>query len=74
MTVEHGYPTSLTALATVVHQPDFPSALQTFMHQQNHPDSLAPPDDSFDGPIRIFHSATVQFYAPSDLCGTGGMY
>src|ERR1700760_3052594 len=33
-----------------------------------------PLDDSFDGPIRIFHSAKVQYYAPSDLCGTGGMY
>jgi hypothetical protein len=31
-------------------------------------------DDSFDGPIRVFHSAKVEFYAPSDLCGTGGMH
>ena len=45
-----------------------------FMHQRNHPDSLTPPDDSFDGPICVFHSATVQFYAPSDFCGASGMY
>ena len=46
-----------------------------FIHQRNHPNSPAPlsPDDSFDGPIRVFHSATVQYYAPSDFCGTGGM-
>lgn len=75
MILECQYPTSLAALAAAIHQPDLPSALQLFMHQRNHPNSLAPPSDSFDGPIRIFHSATVQFYAPSsDSCGTGGMY
>jgi hypothetical protein len=72
--LERGYPTRLTALAAVIHQPDFPPALQMFIHQRNHPDSLAPPDDLFGGPIRVFHSATMEFYAPSDLCGAGGMY
>ena len=33
-----------------------------------------PSDTSFDGSIRIFNSAKVEFYAPSDLCGTGGMH
>ena len=33
-----------------------------------------PLDNSFDGPICVFHSAKAEFYAPSDLCGTGGMH
>jgi len=61
-------------LAAAIHQPDFPSALRMFIHQWNHPNSLALPDDSFDGPIHVFHSAMVQFYAPSDFCSAGGMY
>ena len=27
----------------------------------------------FSGRIRVFHSAIARFYAPSDLCGAGGM-
>jgi hypothetical protein len=70
------YPSDLTSLAAFIQQPNFPLALQTFIHERNHPNSRhqGPIDDSFDGPIRIFHSAKAQFYAPSDLCGTGGMY
>jgi hypothetical protein len=29
---------------------------------------------SFVGNISVFHSAIARFYAPSDLCGAGGMY
>lgn len=28
----------------------------------------------FDGKFSVFHSATVSFYAPSDICGVGGMH
>lgn len=28
----------------------------------------------FDGKFHIYHLAIAQFYAPSDLCGAGGMY
>jgi hypothetical protein len=60
---------------TFINAPDFPLALQVFIHEQNHPDSSQPMplDNSFDGPIHVFHSAKVHLYAPSDLCGTGGM-
>jgi hypothetical protein len=73
---ERGYPTNLTTLATFINQPDFPSALREYIHQRNHPKSNCPTpqDDSFNGPIHVFHSATIQFYAPSDLCGAGGMH
>jgi hypothetical protein len=59
-----------------IEQPKFPLALRQFIHKQNHPNSShsGPFDGSFDGPIRVFHSAKVHFYAPSDLCGTGGMH
>ena len=62
-------------LAIFVDKPDLPHALQTFIYQQNHPNSSCPSslDNSFDGPIHVFHSAKVQFYVPSDLCGAGGM-
>ena len=28
----------------------------------------------FSGRISVYHSAVARFYAPSDLCGAGGMY
>lgn len=28
----------------------------------------------FEGHISVYHSAIAHFYAPSDLCGTGGMH
>lgn len=28
----------------------------------------------YTGTIKVFHSAVARFYAPSDLCGVGGMY
>lgn len=28
----------------------------------------------FNGQIHIYHSAIARFYAPSDLCGAGGIY
>jgi|ERR1700722_5302554 len=62
-------------LADLIHQPGFPLVLQIFTHQQNHPNSIhpIPSDNSFNGPIHVFHSAKVQYYAPSDLCGASGM-
>ena len=70
------YPRSVSMLANFIHKPDFPHALHIFIHQHNHPYSshLAPLDNSFEGPIHVFHSAKVQYYAPSDLCGVGGMH
>ena len=46
-----------------------------------HPNSLVSTNDvalnecpQFHGRISVFHSAVARFYAPSDLCGAGGMY
>lgn len=72
------YPLSLNALATHIGQPRFPEALRRFLWDQNSdiPSSQVPLADcpEFFGPIRVYHSATARFYAPSDLCGAGGMY
>jgi len=29
---------------------------------------------SFEGEIKVYHSAVAIYYAPSDLCGAGGLY
>lgn len=55
--------------------------MRRFLYDQLHPDS----DISgsyidldqcplFHGKISTYHSAVAQFYAPSDLCGAGGMH
>jgi hypothetical protein len=44
----------------------------------DQPDQQAPrsPEELplFKGNIKVYHSASTTFYAPSDLCGPGGMH
>ncbi|KAJ7202083.1 hypothetical protein GGX14DRAFT_370690 [Mycena pura] len=78
-TIERSYPRRLTALATHINEPRFPELFRRFLYQQLHPN-----DDTnsitltqcpaFSGRIYVHHSAIACFYAPSDLCGVGGMY
>ncbi|KIM36125.1 hypothetical protein M413DRAFT_31879 [Hebeloma cylindrosporum] len=72
------YPRNLHQLAAYIHQPSFPLALQRFLFTLNHGDNQPPPDlgalPSFKGEIRVYHSAIATFYAPSDLCGAGGLH
>lgn len=78
--LERGYPRTVKDLAAHIDQPQFPQLIRRFLYDQLNPDS----DDSsdvdisecpyFPGPIHVYHSATARFYAPSDLCGAGGMY
>ena len=79
--VARGYPHDVADLAEFINQPRFPEVLRRFLWEQLQPDSLIPPQDvpldecpHFHGRINVFHSAIAHFYAPSDLCGTGGMY
>ncbi len=61
--------------------PAFVSELSRFVYDQRHPNSPVNSDSDDDIPelpqisarISVFHSATAIFYAPSDLCGVGGM-
>jgi hypothetical protein len=75
------YPRTLESLAQHIHQPQFPEALRRFLYDQLHPDGPLTSADvllqdcpRFSGYISIYHSAIARFYAPSDLCGAGGMY
>ncbi|KAJ7627285.1 hypothetical protein FB45DRAFT_979682 [Roridomyces roridus] len=78
---ERGYPKYLEALATHIHQPQFPLLFRRFLYEELHgpSDDDAPPIpiDScpiFASRITVYHSAVARFYAPSDLGGAGGMY
>ncbi|KAH9029736.1 hypothetical protein EDB84DRAFT_1562744 [Lactarius hengduanensis] len=78
---EIAYPQNLVVLAQFIEQPDLPFALQKFIFSIDNPSSAA--SASITGPslglplfqarVRVHHSALATFFAPSDLCGTGGM-
>ena len=75
--IEPRYPHNLHQLATFIHQPGFPLALCQFLFALNHQDQAPAKHDnlpSFEGEIRVYHSAIATFYAPSDLCGAGGLH
>jgi hypothetical protein len=77
--VESGYLQDLLDLAEFVQQPDLPFALQHFIYLLDHPDSATIPSSPLDllpfqGRIHVHHSAAATFFAPSDLCGAGGMH
>jgi hypothetical protein len=75
--LEPNYPQDLEALAVYIKQPRFPLALRQFIYSLENPDSEPPPAiDScppFKSKLNVYHSAIAIFYAPSDLCGAGGM-
>ena len=75
--IENSYPRNLASLASYINQPKLPLALHQFLYACRYPDQEIPTviDDCppFDGEIRVYHSAVATFYAPSDLCGAGGM-
>jgi hypothetical protein len=79
--LERQYPSTANAIAEHINQPRFPNLLRHFLYEQIHPDmdieSAAVPLDecpTIHSRIRIYHSAIARFYAPSDLCGVGGMH
>ena len=55
----------------------FPLALHRFLFIHNHPDKQVPANiedlPSFEGEIKVYHSAGATYYAPSDSCGAGGL-
>ncbi|KAJ7719182.1 hypothetical protein DFH07DRAFT_872339 [Mycena maculata] len=66
-TAARGYPKELDALAAHIQQPRFPTLFRL--------DEIALADcPVFRGRILVHHSVITRFYAPSDLCGAGGMY
>ena len=78
MTESH-YPRNLNHLARYINQPLFPIALRRFLFHHNHSDLEQAPANiedlpSFEGEIKVYHSAIATYYAPSDLCGAGGLH
>ncbi len=76
---EPRYPRNLNHLARYINQPLFPFALRRFLFHYNHPDLEQAPADIkdlplFEGDIKVYHSAIATYYAPSDLCGAGGLH
>lgn len=78
---EQGYPRAVEDLAAHIGQPKLPELLRQFLYNQLNPDSNIPSTEvdledcpRFMGSIYVYHSAIARFYAPSDLCGAGGMY
>ncbi|KAI9450796.1 hypothetical protein BJY52DRAFT_1125681 [Lactarius psammicola] len=77
-TTESGYPHSLEDLAKYIRQPNLPFALRQFLFFVDNPESNDAPNSlselpQFHGHVRVHHLAVATFFAPSDLCGTGGM-
>jgi len=75
------YTNSIEALAAHIKQPQFPELLRCFLYGQLNPGMEISPDDvpldqcpAVNGRILVYHSAVARFFAPSDLCGAGGMY
>ncbi|KAF7966643.1 hypothetical protein HWV62_37567 [Athelia sp. TMB] len=69
-------------LAEELIQPNFAQLINGFLYEQLHPHSGSDSDShlsapqtlvNFRGTIDLYPSAQAIFYAPSDLCGTGGM-
>ncbi|KDQ60110.1 hypothetical protein JAAARDRAFT_125829 [Jaapia argillacea MUCL 33604] len=80
-TAERDYPKRLPDLATHIKQPTLIPLVRRFLYEQIHPNAaipayLVPLEEcpKFHGRISVYHSAVARFYAPSDICGAGGMY
>jgi hypothetical protein len=80
MILARGYPRRAEDLADHIHEPQFVELLRRFLYDQVNPNTTISPADVslndcplFAGNISVFHSAVACFYAPSDLCGAGGM-
>ncbi|TFK28976.1 hypothetical protein FA15DRAFT_583187, partial [Coprinopsis marcescibilis] len=81
MGLKHGirYPSKLSVLAQhrLVREPRLQTTLIEYLWALQYPGQPIPLDISadafFTGKIRVYHSASAHFYAPSDACGSGGM-
>ena len=79
--VVRGYPHDAHGIAQQINQPRFPVLLHHFLWEILNPDLPRSPNEIpinecpfFECNINVYNSAIACFYAPSNLCGTGGMY
>ncbi|TFK24547.1 hypothetical protein FA15DRAFT_704530 [Coprinopsis marcescibilis] len=74
-----GYPSTLPELTCHAHvrEPRLSRALLEYLFAVQNPEAPIPLDIAtrftIQGNIRVYHSASANFYAPSDACGAGGM-
>ena len=79
MDTERDYPRYVQELSQHISEPQLPLLLRQSLYSQLHPDCESITNiPTHDLPyittkIDVFHSAVARFYAPSDLCGAGGM-
>ncbi|KAJ6515253.1 hypothetical protein C8R45DRAFT_887963 [Mycena sanguinolenta] len=80
-TPQRTFPRNVTQLAAHTNQPCLVELIRCFLYDQFNPNSPLPSSQipldscpSFNGRVNTFLSAVAHFYAPSDLCGAGGMY
>lgn len=64
-----------------IREPHLQEYIQRFLYDVFHPDSVISGGDvpladcpTFSGRVSVHHSATSFYYAPSDVCGIGGMH
>jgi len=75
-----GYPRDLQGLAKHIGQPQFPLELRRYLWALQNPGIDQPPRlhanncPAFDGKISVYHSGVARYFAPSDICGAGGMH
>ncbi|KJA18005.1 hypothetical protein HYPSUDRAFT_145683 [Hypholoma sublateritium FD-334 SS-4] len=78
LVLDSAHPRGLESLAKFINQPKFPHAFRRFLFDQTYPNEQAPTNISelpaFGGSIKVHRSATATYYAPSDLCGSGGLH
>jgi hypothetical protein len=81
--VAKGYPKTLGLLTSYVGEPRLPEYIRRFLYDQLYPDADlcgmdvpldACPEVSSSLQVKVFHSASATYYAPSDLSGIGGMH
>ena len=63
----------LDTLAIDIGEPNLRHHLRCFLQDQLESDSSSSPFFYIPDKISVYSSAVATFYAPSDLCGTGGM-
>jgi hypothetical protein len=81
--VARHYPSMIDQLAVYLGQPRLIDHIRRFIYDQFHPDAETCgmdvqldlcPEISSQLRVKVFHSATSTYYAPSDLSGIGGMH
>ena len=63
----------LDTLTNNIGEPNFHNYLQHFLHNQLKLDTSSSPVLYLPDKIYVYSSTIATFYAPSDLCGSGGM-